>query len=176
MRVLGLIAASGPLRMAVLETDGRTLAAFGPASRADSLETAEAFIADQAPDLVGLVGAVDADALARRTGVPVAYGFDPFGPLKAVYYRALARERGLQRPVAVADGERTVLIAANGLLSLVEAAPRVVRAQDLRPAEALDAEAAAFLAMRYWNGQPVAFPRTTGAPYPMAVGRIARPQ
>lgn len=177
MRVLGLIAASGAVRMAVLETDGRTVGGYGPAAAAEDLEAAEAFIGAQNPDLIGLVG--EADGLARRTGIPVAFDFGPFAALSGVYYRALVSARGLERPAAVIDGERTFLIAANGLLTVADTAGparTVVRTEDLgRPAEALEAEAAAFLAARCWNGLPVAFPGTTGAPYPMTGGRIAWP-
>lgn len=165
MRVLGL-AADGSF--AVLETDGRSIEAFGPAGVGE-------FPTDV--DLIGLEEG-DAEQLAKRCGLPVACDFSHAGP--AVYYRALVRMSGLERPVAVVDGGRVIHIAENGLLSVdgdVGDARTVVRS----PAEAgwraqsLRAEAIAYLAARVWNGFPISFPGTTGSPYPMPGGRIVRP-
>ena len=159
MRVLGL-AADGSF--AVLETDGRTIEAFGPAG------TGCGFPKDV--DLIGLEEG-DPDAMARRTGVPVACDFAGAGP--AVYYRARGRMAGLERPLAVVEGGRVVHIAENGLLTVVDEvgdARTVVRNPQWPPAEAI-----AYLAARVWNGFPINFPGTTGAPYPMPGGRIVRP-
>lgn len=163
MRVLGL-AADGSF--AVLETDGRTIEAFGPAGQGDWAGDIE---------LIGLQEG-DAEALAKARGVPVACGFEPFGLAKAVYYRARVRSLQLERPTAVIDGEQVILIEENGLLisgSEPAAAKSVIRAEAL--GEFVDAEALAYLAARCWNGFPIAFPGTTGAPYPMTAGRIVRP-
>jgi hypothetical protein len=162
MRVLGL-AADGSF--AVLETDGRTIEAFGPAGQGGDW-----------PVDVDLIGLQDGDAeeLAKRTGVPVASGFGPFEVAKAVYYRARIRSLQLERPTAVVDGEQTILIEENGLLITGGGEARsTIRAEEL--GQFVDAEAAAYLAARCWNGFPIAFPGTTGAPYPMTAGRIVRP-
>jgi 1,6-anhydro-N-acetylmuramate kinase len=162
VRVLGL-AADGSF--AVLETDGRTVEAFGPAGVGDDFPTDV--------DLIGLE-AGDAELLARRTGTPVACDFGHAGP--AVYYRARARAAELQRPVAVVEGDHVIHIAENGLLTIdhdVGEARTVIRSAD--EAGWRRAEAIAYLAARVWNGFPIAFPGTTGAPYPMADGRIVRP-
>ena len=177
MRVLGL-AADGAF--AVLETDGRTIEAFGRAGTGDFPTTDI--------DLIGLETG-DAGALARQHGLPVACDFAAAGP--AVYYRARARASGLERPIAVVDASAVTLIAENGLLTVgggVEGARTIVHcdsgshsSKGLSAAEvgwrveALRAEAIAFLAARVWNGFPIAFPGTTGAPYPMTGGRIVRP-
>jgi anhydro-N-acetylmuramic acid kinase len=42
-------------------------------------------------------------------------------------------------------------------------------------ADALEAQAFAFLAVRTFKGLPITFPTTTGAPRPMAGGVLARP-
>jgi anhydro-N-acetylmuramic acid kinase len=42
-------------------------------------------------------------------------------------------------------------------------------------ADALEAQAFAFLAVRSLNGMPLTFPTTTGAPRPMQGGVLARP-
>jgi anhydro-N-acetylmuramic acid kinase len=42
-------------------------------------------------------------------------------------------------------------------------------------ADALEAQAFAFLAVRTLNGLPITFPKTTGAPAPMRGGIIVRP-
>ncbi|MGE5502366.1 MAG: hypothetical protein ACM3W4_10620 [Ignavibacteriales bacterium] len=167
MRVLGL-AADGSF--AVLETDGRAIEAFGPAGRRFELaELGEI-------DLVGLQEG-DPEEFAATWGLPVATGFGAFGVAKAVYYRARARLLGLERPTAVIDGDQVILIEENGLL-ISGADPRqaraVVQAKELGPF--VDAEAVAYLAARCWNGFPIQFPGTTGAPYPMTTGRIVRPQ
>jgi hypothetical protein len=163
MRVLGL-AADGSF--AVLETDGRTIEAFGPAGQGDWATVGEV-------ELIGLQEG-DADALARTSGVPVATGFGPFGVAKAVYYRARVRSIGLERPTAVIDGEQVILVEENGLLiSGAGEAKSAIKAEEL--GSFVDAEAAAYLAARCWNGFPIAFPGTTGAPYPMTAGRIVRP-
>ncbi len=41
--------------------------------------------------------------------------------------------------------------------------------------DSIEAEAFAYLAARTWNGQPISFPGTTGVPYAMTGGRLARP-
>ncbi len=161
MRVLGL-AADGAF--AVLETDGRTIEAFGPAGSGGDYP--------HDIDLIGLE-AGDAEALAIQIDVPVACDFSEAGP--AVYYRARARAADLARPVAVIEGERVIHIADNGLLTIdsdVGDARAIVRPDDLgwRRAEAI-----AYLAARVWNGFPIIFPGTTGAPYPMPGGRIVKP-
>lgn len=160
MRVLGL-AADGSF--AVLETDGRTIEAFGPAGTGD-------FPTDV--DLIGLEKG-DGEALARRSGAPVACDFGAAGP--AVYYRARARAAGLERPVAVVEGDQVIHIAENGLLTVAsdvgDARTIIPSAQE---AGWRRAEAVAYLAARVWNGFPILFPGTTGAPYPMAGGRIVR--
>jgi 1,6-anhydro-N-acetylmuramate kinase len=167
VRVLGL-AADGSF--AVLETDGRTVEAFGPAGRGG---------ADGFASGVELIGLEDGDPeqLARRTGVPVACDFGEAGP--AVYYRALVRMSDLERPVAVVDGARVIHIAENGLLTIdtdVGDARTIVRSPEVvGRTEAIRAEAIAYLAARVWNGFPIFFPGTTGAPYPMNGGRIVRP-
>jgi hypothetical protein len=168
VRVLGL-AADGAF--AVLETDGRAIEAFGPAGAGG----AEAALAAGGIELIGLASG-DPQALARRSGVPVAFGFAAEPALKAVYYRARVRMLDLERPAAVVDETQTVFIAENGLLSIGERleAGAVVRAPDFGPYR--EAEALAYLAARCWNGLPMAFPGTTGAAWPMPVGRIARPQ
>jgi len=162
MRVLGL-AADGSF--AVLETDGRTIETFGPAGKRFELaELGEI-------DLVGLQEG-DAEEFAATWGIPVATGFGPFGVAKAVYYRARVRSLELERPTAVVDGDQVIVIEENGLLiSGVAAAKSVVQAAELGG----DAEAVAYLAARCWNGFPILFPGTTGAPYPMTAGRIVRP-
>ncbi|HEX5776109.1 MAG TPA: hypothetical protein VFX95_05455 [Caulobacteraceae bacterium] len=165
MRVLGL-AADGSF--AVLETDGRSIEALGAAGVGE-------FPTDV--DLIGLETG-DAEQLAKRSGIPVACDFSDAGP--AVYYRARARMSGLERPVAVAEGERVIHIAANGLLSVdgdFGDARTIVRSPGEVGwrAETLRAEAIAYLAARVWNGFPISFPGTTGAPYPMPGGRIVRP-
>ena len=163
MRVLGL-AADGSF--AVLETDGRTIEAFGPAGQGDWPAAGDV-------ELIGLQEG-DAEALARTSGVPVATGFGPFGVAKAVYYRARVRSLGLERPTAVIDAEQTILIEENGLLISGSGDARsVIRAEAL--GRFVDAEATAYLAARCWNGFPIAFPGTTGAPYPMTAGRVVRP-
>lgn len=163
MRVLGL-AADGSF--AVLETDGRAIEAFGLAGRGDWAAVGEV-------ELIGLQEG-DAEQLARRAGVPVATGFEPFGLAKAVYYRARVRSLQLERPTAVIDGEQTILIEENGLLTSGAGEARsTIRAGEL--GKFVDAEAVAYLAARCWNGFPIAFPGTTGAPYPMTAGRIVRP-
>ena len=158
MRVLGL-AADGSF--AVLETDGRAIEAFGPAGEGE-------FPMDV--DLIGLENG-DAEALVRRTGLPVACDFAEAGP--AVYYRVRVRVAELERPVAVIEGERVIHIAENGLLAVRAEAgdARTV----IRDPEWPRAEAIAYLAARVWNGFPIFFPGTTGAPYPMPGGRIVRP-
>ena len=158
MRVLGL-AADGSFAM--LETDGRTIEAFGPAGAGE-------FPTDV--DLIGLERG-DAEALARRSGAPVACDFAEAGP--AVYYRARARMAALERPVAIVEDGRVIHIAENGLLTITEdigGARTVIRDPDWPRAEAI-----AYLAARVWNGFPILFPGTTGAPYPMPGGRIVRP-
>jgi anhydro-N-acetylmuramic acid kinase len=42
-------------------------------------------------------------------------------------------------------------------------------------ADALEAQAFAYLAVRTLNGLPITFPKTTGAPVPMAGGVVAQP-
>jgi hypothetical protein len=165
MRVLGL-AADGAF--AVLETDGRTIEAVGPAGKRFELADLREI------DLVGLQTG-DAAEFAATWGLPVAVGFEPFAVAKAVYYRARVRSLGLERPTAVVDGEQVILVEENGLLiSGADAAKArsVVQAEELGS----DAEAVAYLAARCWNGFPILFPGTTGAPYPMTAGRIVRPQ
>lgn len=162
MRVLGL-AADGS--WAVLETDGRTIEAFGPAGSDSDFPTDV--------DLIGL-DAGDAQTLASQTGVPVACDFIEAGP--AIYYRARARAAELERPVAVLIGGQVIHIAENGLLTIagdVSEARTVI--QDPEAAGWRQVEAIAYLAARVWNGFPIAFPGTTGAPYPMPGGRIVRP-
>lgn len=164
MRVLGL-AADGSF--AVLETDGRTIEAFGPAGKRFELaELGEI-------DLAGLQEG-DAEEFAATWGIPVATGFGPFSVAKAVYYRTRVRSLQLERPTAVVDGEQTILIEENGLLiSGGGEARSTIGADEL--GRFVDAEAAAYLAARCWNGFPILFPGTTGAPYPMTAGRIVRP-
>ena len=162
MRVLGL-AADGSF--AVLETDGRAIEALG------AIGAGPGFPTDV--DLIGLEEG-DAEALAKQSGAPVACDFAAAGP--AVYYRALARAAQLERPVAVVEGGRVIHIAENGLLTIdddVGDARTVVR----NPEESgwRRAQAVAYLAARVWNGFPISFPGTTGAPYPMPGGRIVRP-
>ncbi len=182
MRVLGLMTSHDAVAMAVLETDGRTIEAFGPAGVVDDLAAVEGFLAANGPlDLIGLRGEGDAESLARRLGVPVAHDFGE-GPLAAVYYRARVRASGLARPVAVADGADVILIAENGLLSagdtelLRRAKSVVIRGEAGWWGDFVEAEAVAYIAARCWNGFPISFPGTTGAPYPMTGGRIVRPQ
>ena len=158
MRVLGL-AADGSF--AVLETDGRAIEAFGPAGEGK-------FPTDV--DLIGLETG-DAEALAKQTGLPVACDFAEAGP--AVYYRARVRMADLERPVAVIENGSIIHIAENGLLTIDT---EVVGARTvIRDPEWPHAEAIAYLAARVWNGFPIFFPGTTGAPYPMPGGRIVRP-
>jgi hypothetical protein len=180
MRVLGLVTTPDATEMAVLETDGRAIDGFGPAGSGE----AEGFLAAHGLgwgeiDLIGLCGEGDAGQLARRTGVPVAFGFGDEAVLKAAYYRARTRSSRMERPAAVIDGDQIILVAGNGLLTAIGPerlgeARTVVRAEDL--GRFVGAEAAAYLAARCWNGLPIAFPGTTGAPHPMTAGRIARPQ
>ena len=162
MRVLGL-AADGSF--AVLETDGRTIEAVGPAGVSGEFPTDV--------DLIGLETG-DPEALAKQVGVPVACDFAAAGP--AVYYRAKARAAELERPVSVVDRGTVTHIADNGLLTVdneVGDARTVV--QDPEELGWRRAEAIAYLAARVWNGFPISFPGTTGAPYPMPGGRIVRP-
>jgi len=174
MRVLGLITSPGAARMAVLETDGRTIEAFGPTGAGDL----EGFLAENGPfDLIGLRGDGDSRQLARTSGVPVACDFGA-GPLNAVYYRARVRASGLERPAAVVDGAEVILIAANGLLTaggpeLLRQAKSMVETREW--GEFVEVEATAYLAARCWNGWPISFSGTTGAPYPATGGRIVRP-
>jgi anhydro-N-acetylmuramic acid kinase len=42
-------------------------------------------------------------------------------------------------------------------------------------ADALEAQAFAFLAVRCLRGLPITFPTTTGAPRPLTGGRLAKP-
>lgn len=160
MRVLGL-AADGSF--AVLETDGRTIEAFGPAGEGE-------FPIDI--DLIGLEEG-DAEALAKKTGVPVACDFAEAGP--AVYYRARARMAELERPVAIVKAGRVIHIAENGLLTIADEVGRARTVIDPETAGWGRAEAIAYLAARVWNGFPILFPGTTSAPYPMTGGRIVRP-
>jgi len=160
MRVLG-IAADGS--RAVMETDGRTI---------DAVEEVSDLI-----DLIGLAIEDDAQAVADRHGVPVACGFGANPALWAVYFRARVRTSDLERPTAVVDGDQVILVEENGLLisgADVGQARSVIRVEELGPL--WQAEAVAYLAARCWNGFPIAFPGTTGAPYPMTAGRIVRPQ
>lgn len=161
MRVLGL-AADGS--WAVLETDGRTIDAFGPTGAGGDFP--------QDVDLIG-IEAGDAEAMARGAGAPVACDFAGAGP--AVYYRARARMAELERPAAVVSGEGVILIAENGLLTV--ATDRGEARSVVDPSEVgwTWPEALAYLAARVWNGFPIAFPGTTGAPYPMTSGRILKP-
>ena len=236
MRVLGLTTAAGldAVTMAVLKTDGREIRGFGPAGAAALptataealLAAAEGFLAAHGLgwsdlDLIGLSGRlVDAAWLARRTGAPVAHDFAAGGegtPLIAVYHRARARASGLERPLAVLDAAHITHVAANGLLTALDAPgdtseavalglarceavrslvvcgdgrrdPQRVAALKARLAipvltaeeagwrgDAIEAEAIAYLAVRTWNGLPIAFPGTTGVESPMTGGRIARP-
>ena len=162
MRVLGL-AADGSF--AVLETDGRTIEAFGPAGVGDGYP--------RDIDLIGLETG-DAEQLAKRSGVPVACDFAEAGP--AIYYRARARAAERERPVAVLEGGCVIHIAKNGLLTVNrevgDARTVIPSAED---AGWRRAEAMAYLAARVWNGFPIHFPGTTGAPYPMTGGRFVRP-
>lgn len=160
MRVLGL-AADGSF--AVLETDGRTIEAFGPAGVGE-------FPTDV--DLIGLESG-DAEALARKTGVPMACDFAEAGP--AVYYRARARAAELPRPMGVKEAGRVIHIAENGLLTIDSAVGDARTIIDPQEAGWRRAEAIAYLAARVWNGFPILFPGTTGAPYPMPGGRVVRP-
>jgi len=166
MRVLGL-AADGSF--AVLETDGRAIEAFGPSGQGVD------FAVLGEVDLIGLQEG-DPEQLARTSGVPVACGFEPFGAAKAVYYRARTRSLGLERPTAVVDQEQTIIIEENGLLISAagsDAAKSVIAAGEI--GRFVEAEAVAYLAARCWNGFPILFPGTTGAPYPTTAGRIVRP-
>jgi 1,6-anhydro-N-acetylmuramate kinase len=173
--------------LAVLETDGDAIEAFGPAGAVDSLDAIEGFLAAHglgwsALDLIGLDGKGDAKALARAANAPVAFDFGAKdiaaggrgAPLTPVYYRARARAAGLKRPAAVIDDACVTLIAENGLLTVGDKA-LLEKARSRMLAADWGAEAVAYLAVRCWNGWPITFPKTTGAPYPMTGGRIARP-
>jgi 1,6-anhydro-N-acetylmuramate kinase len=234
MRVLGLMTGASPdaARMAVLETDGRAIHAFGPAGRASNLEGAEGFLGVHGLcwadiDVIGLDGPGDAALLAKQAGVPVAHDFHAKdmaeggrgAPLAPVYHRARASASELERPLAVFDtGAASVThIAQNGLLtafgvgpgmiedlgqglagrepvrSLVvcgpgrrdpqlmatlkaSIGPPVLTAEEVGwRGDAIEAEACAYLAARAWNGYPISFRGTTGIPYAMTGGRIARP-
>ncbi len=166
MRVLGIAADNS---FAVLETDGRTIEAYGPAGR----NGAEAHFPDV--ELIGLLSG-GAQALADRAGIPVATGFDHVPALKATYYRARVRALGLERPVAVADGALTIRIAGNGALRVTDESGRILAVDLAATPGFIEAEAVAYIAARCWNGLPAAFPKTTGAPYPMPAGTIVRPQ
>lgn len=90
---------------------------------------------------------------------------------------AAAREHLPRQPrswILCGGGRRNAHIA-NRLRAVLAPVPVVDSAELGWNGDALEAQAFAFLAVRVLRGLPLSLPTTTGVPYPMPGGRIARP-
>jgi anhydro-N-acetylmuramic acid kinase len=90
---------------------------------------------------------------------------------------AAAREHLPRQPrlwILCGGGRRNTHIA-NRLKEVLAPVPVVDSGELGWNGDALEAQAFAFLAVRVLRGLPLSLPTTTGVPYPMPGGRIARP-